>query len=222
MASAKTQRGGFGFVGGWWACWAVWCWRWGGGLRHQGAGAVRRQGAGPHRGAGCRQAEKNRQWDPNAPLHGCPRPPCRAAAAAPAGPGARPDRRDRRAPEPPARGRQRPPPNPPASKPPRTSSEAGALGTGPGRWRDVSQDRGLIRSPTSVQVGAYGSADEAEQQRARLAMNGSGPHHRARAERPRDAPCPPGPYDSREDAERMRDQLSARARGDAALVRVLR
>lgn len=95
---------------------------------------------------GCRRAEKNRQWDPNAPLRTAARPR-QAAARRTAGPGARPDRRDRRAPEPPARGRQRPAAGRPASKPPHEMKP-----TPRHRPRQVARRQprpGLIRSPTS-------------------------------------------------------------------------
>ena len=156
------------------------------------------------------EAEKNRQWDPNAPLHG--RPPGRPAEPPPAAPQAQePDpigaiaERQSRPPE----AASAPPPARPASKPPARAETSAKTGADPFTY--------------FVQVGAYGSADEAEQQRARLAMNGLKARitereqngrvmHRVRL----------GPYDSREDAERMRDQLSASGQGDAALVRVPR
>lgn len=168
------------------------------------------------------EAEKNRQWDPNAPLHG--HPPGRPAEPPPAAPptqepdpiGAIAERQSR-----PPEAASAPPPARPASKPP-ARAEASASAPAPAGG-ETSAKTGADPFTYFVQVGAYGSADEAEQQRARLAMNGLKARitereqngrvmHRVRL----------GPYDSREDAERMRDQLSASGQGDAALVRVPR
>ena len=162
------------------------------------------------------EAEKNRQWDPNAPLYG--RNPARPQAPAqPASRTAEPEPdpiaafadRDRR----PAEAASAP-------APARAASKAAARAEPPAAPASAVAGDPYVYF---VQVGAYNSADEAEQQRARLAMNGLKARvtereqsgrvmHRVRL----------GPYDSREDAERMRDQVSAGGNGDAALVRVPR
>lgn len=74
-----------------------------------------------------------------------------------------------------------------------------------------------------VQVGAYVSTDDAEQQRAKLAMGGLKARITEREQAGRLMyRVRLGPFETREDAERMRDQTTASGYGEAALVRVPR
>jgi cell division protein FtsN len=74
-----------------------------------------------------------------------------------------------------------------------------------------------------VQVGAYVSTDDAEQQRAKLAMGGLKARITEREQSGRLMyRVRLGPFETRDDAERMRDQTTASGYGEAALVRVPR
>jgi cell division protein FtsN len=74
-----------------------------------------------------------------------------------------------------------------------------------------------------VQVGAYTSSEDAEQQRAKLAMNGMKARITEREQSGRIMyRVRLGPFETRDDAERVRDQTSASGYGEAALVRVPR
>ena len=110
------------------------------------------------------ETERNKNWDPNAPLAGKPRPAARrrGAASAPAPP-CRPPRRRRR----PRRGRR--------AKAARAGQRA-RPGGHPRRPRAAA--RRVKPTPAAdpfiyfVQAGAFARPEDAEQQRARLAMMG--------------------------------------------------
>ncbi|WP_374675500.1 SPOR domain-containing protein [Ideonella sp.] len=165
------------------------------------------------------EAEKLRNWDPNAGLGGKPVPAKPAASALPAYP------------EAPAA--QRPAPaSAPAAAAPRSQRDAAAILSGepvpPPPLRAPAATPGPARPPAGdafvyyVQAGAFSSADDAEQQRARLALQGFGAKvhereqsgrvvHRVRL----------GPYDSQAEATTQQERLKA-AGIDAALVRLER
>lgn len=164
------------------------------------------------------EAEKLKNWDPNAGLGGKPVPGKPAPASAPVNtPPAAP---------PPAAVTPAPAPTsvaPATQTPPRSNRDAAAILSG----EPVPQPRGASSSRPAgpdpfiyyVQVGAYSSADDAEQQRAKLALQGFAAKisdreqggrtiHRVRV----------GPFDGQADAQAQQDKLKA-AGVDAALVR---
>lgn len=169
------------------------------------------------------EIEKNRNWDPNSPLHSKnpvkPMPaPARAdnataaqdavasaVANAAAGVAAV------------------------ASAPARAASAAtrapvAAVGaSGAAAAASASAKPGADAFVYFVQVGAYASGDDAEQQRAKLAMGGLKARITEREQSGRLMyRVRLGPFDTRDDAERMRDQTTASGYGEAALVRVPR
>ena len=138
------------------------------------------------------ETERNKNWDPNAPLAGKhPLPKGPAAASAPAG------------------------------------TASAAAGTSPGAAVASGKDNKPADSKSEVtglfiQAGAFGRAEDAEQQRARLAMLGFSarlsereqngkPVYRVRL----------GPYETRDDSQGPMDRLQA-AGIDVTLVRVER
>jgi cell division protein FtsN len=163
------------------------------------------------------EAERLKNWDPNAGLGGKPAaPPARPASASqptlpPAGAVATPDI---------------PPARPPAdtgtpAAAPKSGRDAAAILAGepvPGSGPKVPRPPG---DPFIyfVQVGAFSSPDDAEQQRARLALQGYGAKisereqggrtiHRVRL----------GPFDSQAEAAAQQERLKGQG-VDAALVR---
>jgi cell division protein FtsN len=162
------------------------------------------------------EAEKNRHWDPNAPLAskaGPPRSasgPDAAASLAGAGPGSGSPSAVPAVPTPvaPAASFARIAPAAPVA-----SGAASALSAKPGAEAFVYY----------VQVAAFTRADEAEQLRARLALNGlmarvtekeqnGRTMHRVRL----------GPYELRDDAERVKTQALDVGYAESTLVRVNR
>lgn len=147
------------------------------------------------------EAQRNRHWDPNAPL--APRPAPRAAASAapdiPAGPAAAASL----------------PPAPPV----RVASAPQAAVAGSA----VSARTGSDPFTYFVQVAAYARSEEAEQLRARLALSGLGARVTEREQAGRVMyRVRLGPYEVREDAEKVKQQASDAGYPDAALVRVNR
>lgn len=158
------------------------------------------------------EAEKNRHWDPNAPLASKAGPP-KAASGADAAPSAG-------ATGAPAAAAAMPAPPAPAASfariPPALAAASGAASA-------VSAKPGAEAFVYYVQVAAFTRADEAEQLRARLALNGlmarvtereqnGRTMHRVRL----------GPYDLREDAERVKTQALDVGYAESTLVRVNR
>jgi cell division protein FtsN len=151
---------------------------------------------GVHRSPDQNAAEekKNKDWDPNAPLYGKNpvKPPEKPAEDKPA---------------------VLPPPN--ASTPPTSGEDP--LG-------DLARSRTATADPFNyfVQVGAYRSSDEAESQRAKLALQGLDARVSEREQSGRTVfRVRIGPLESREEAERILQKL-ATSKFDAALVRVQR
>jgi cell division protein FtsN len=148
------------------------------------------------------EAERNRNWDPNAPL--APRAPRPGAAASAPAPGAT---------------------NAPATA-------AAPLTTAPARDPAAILSGRLPTTPSAatgvdpftyfVQAGAYTRTEDAEQQRAKLAMLGLDSRITEREQSGRTMyRVRVGPYDKKDDAESARTKLAG-AGVDAALVRVQR
>lgn len=181
----------------------------------------------PHRSAEqeAAEAERLKSWDPNAPLAGkqAPRPNMAPASAPPAAPAPV----DTAAPPPAAasavaRAASRPAP----------AAASGATAAAPAAAASARPARDpaaiLAGKPAGdafiyfVQVGAYSNADDAEQQRAKLALQGVTARlsereqsgrvvHRVRL----------GPFDSREEAESQQERVRGLG-SEASLVRVER
>ena len=162
------------------------------------------------------EAEKNRHWDPNAPLAGkVPiKPPPGAAsvpsAVAPALPAA----------SAPAVAAARP------STPGSTRDPAAILGDRPvaaapgASARPAPPPLGVDPFAYFVQAGAYGRPEEAEQQRARLAMLGYEAKVTEREQSGRTMyRVRVGPFDRKDDADGAKDKLAS-AGVESALVRV--
>jgi cell division protein FtsN len=167
------------------------------------------------------EAEKLKSWDPNAGLGGKPVPPRTApASAVPNGPAA-PVTGTGAAPVPaPAPAPVATPAAPPA---PKSNRDAAAILSGEAIPAPAPKapraTGGADPFVYFVQVGAYSSQDDAEQQRAKLALQGFGAKisereqggrtiHRVRV----------GPFDSQAEAVAQQERLKAGG-ADAALVR---
>ncbi|MBU3652883.1 MAG: sporulation protein [Limnohabitans sp.] len=140
------------------------------------------------------EEKKNKDWDPNAPLYGKNpvKPPEKPAEDAPAV-------------------------IPPPSTPPQPTAGEDPLG-------DLARSRAATADPFNyfVQAGAFRSADEAESQRAKLALQGFDARVSEREQSGRTVfRVRIGPLDSREEAERIQHKLAS-SKIDAALVRVQR
>lgn len=165
------------------------------------------------------ELERNKNWDPNAPLAGkqAGKPvndaaaPAASAAPAPTAPAPVTAPAEKRAAD----------TAPAATDTPKPGRDPAAILAGQGAG---STDAAGGKDPFVyfVQAGAYSSADDAEQQRARLAMQGMTAKvtereqggrtvHRVRL----------GPYDTRAEAEALQDRLKA-AGAEAVLVRLER
>jgi cell division protein FtsN len=150
------------------------------------------------------ETEKNRNWDPNAPLYGKnpaqPKPAASEASGvvstvpvAPPAPTVVP---------PPAQAVVAP-----ASAPARAASEAGSKSNDGLRY--------------FVQIGAYARTEDAEQQRAKLAMTGLAAKITEREQSGKVMyRVRLGPFDSQADAEAVKEQAASVGYGEAALVRV--
>lgn len=158
------------------------------------------------------EMERNRNWDPNAPLAGKPvKPVMRPASSVP------------------AQGASAPPPivvtpSPRADQPARdpsailsgqpVSPAAAPMVSG----RSANTESGAFTY--FVQAGAFAHADDAEQQRAKLAMMGLAARVTQRDQAGRMVyRVRLGPFDRKEDADAAQERLQA-ASVEAALVRV--
>lgn len=157
------------------------------------------------------EAERNKDWNPNASLSTKPAPAPAAATAPEAAPAA--------APAPAA-------PSAPAPAPTASTDPLGDLvqqrTTSPGPVAAVEAPPVADPFNYFVQAGAFRGADEAEAQRARLAMLG----FNAKVSEREQAGRPVfrvrlGPYTQRTEAEGLQERLQAQG-VDAALVRVQR
>jgi cell division protein FtsN len=168
------------------------------------------------------ETERNKNWDPNAPLASKPaaaiKPPG-AAASAPLPPGVA------IAPPPPAAARRDPaailsgqpttPPAKPAAAPPANAPVTTAL---PAK----STKPGADPFTYFVQVGAYAKPEDAEQQRARVGLMGMSARVSEREQSGRTVyRVRLGPYERKEDADAAQERLAGSG-VEAALVRVER
>ncbi|HWP19252.1 MAG TPA: SPOR domain-containing protein [Burkholderiaceae bacterium] len=145
------------------------------------------------------EAERLRNWDPNTPLQGrSPAPPATPPAAGPA-PGAQPAQPRASSPLPPGLRGQ-------------SGRDPAAILSG--------QDAAGPGVIYFVQAGAFAKLDDAEQQRARLAMQGYAAKISEREQAGRTVyRVRLGPYDNQTEAESQRDRLTGNG-VDATLVRV--
>jgi cell division protein FtsN len=154
------------------------------------------------------EAEKNKNWDPNSPLYGKnPAKPNGAAsstvATAPATVTAPPPRAASAA-------TARDPAGAPSDKPAPKITAAASASTGPDPFAYF------------VQAGAYGRTEDAEQQRAKLAMLGLEAKLTEREQSGRTMyRVRIGPFDKKGDADATKEKLGA-AGIESALVRVQR
>lgn len=154
------------------------------------------------------EAERNRNWDPNAPLQGRsagkPPPAATAEPALPAASAALP-----------------PGLRPGAAKPAERSAAAPPSARDPAAILS-GEAAGEPALAFFVQAGAYSRVEEAEQQRARLAMLGFAARITEREQTGRTVyRVRLGPYDTQADADAAREKLTGSGI-EAALVRVQR
>jgi len=157
------------------------------------------------------EIERNRNWDPNSPLYG--KNPARAAASA-------------TPPQPPAVATlDVPPPAPSAPRKDQREARAATTTTAPGlpglfASQPSSTKGGVDPFTYFVQAGAYGRGEDAEQQRARLAMLGFSAKVTEREQSGRTVyRVRLGPFERKEDADAAKVKLDGNAI-DSALVRV--
>lgn len=155
------------------------------------------------------EAERNKNWDPNAPLAG--KPVARPAPAASGAGGLPPGIAVVPAPN-------RPAANAPVSKRDPAAILAGEAVPAPGK----STKPGVDPFTYFVQVGAFGRPDEAEQQRARVSLMGMPAKVSEREQSGRTVyRVRVGPYDRKQDADAAQERLASNG-VEAALVRVER
>jgi cell division protein FtsN len=159
------------------------------------------------------EAEKLKAWDPNAGLLGKPVPrPTMGAASEP---------------EPHASAAALSPPRPvvvpPEATPPRAARDPAALLSGqPSAPVSKLPPPGTDPFVYFVQAGAFSNAGDAEQQRAKLALQGMTAKLSEREQGGRTVyRVRLGPFDRRDDAENMQERLQA-AGSESALVRLER
>lgn len=157
------------------------------------------------------ETRKNRDWDPNAPLHGKnparPLPPASAPAAGASGVPATP---------PAAAGADKPAT---AASAARATPSADPLG-------DLAAQRAANAGPDPflyfIQVGAFRTAEDAEAHRAKLSLMGIEARVTEREQSGRQVfRVRVGPFERRDDADRNKEKLEAGGL-ETALVRVQR
>lgn len=160
------------------------------------------------------EIEKNKNWDPNSPLHGKnPARPNVAPAVAPTLPPPDPGASAVAGDTAPAR---------PASAPAARRDAAAILADKAAVKQAPPGAPGATADPFSyfVQAGAYSRAEDAEQQRARLAMMGFEARLSEREQAGRTVyRVRLGPFERKDDADSTRDRLTG-AGFDASMVRV--
>jgi cell division protein FtsN len=181
----------------------------------------------PQRTAGqdAAEAEKNKDWDPNSPLYGKnPAKPSTSASAVvaptPVIPGM-----PSTTPPPAVPTTSAAVPAPKASTPPGTRDPAAILADKPAREPKTTAS-GAASGPDPfsyfVQAGAYGRTEDAEAQRAKLAMLGMEGKMSEREQSGRTVfRVRVGPFDKKADADAAKEKLDA-AGVESALVRVQR
>lgn len=169
------------------------------------------------------ESKKNQNWDPNAPLHG--RNPARPMAP-PAAPAQTASAPSIAAPPPVA---QVPTTPAPAARPAPSADPLGDLANARAAARPAPAPAPVAAATATadpfeyfVQAGAFRTPEDAETQRARLAMMGLEARVTEREQAGRTVyRVRMGPYKNREEAERTKDRLSSTG-ADTALVRVQR
>jgi cell division protein FtsN len=161
------------------------------------------------------EVERNKNWDPNTPLANKPRPAASAPAGMPPGTTAAP---------PP--GITPVPPRPALAEPARPSRDPAAILSGrespPIAIAPQSAKPGVDPFIYFVQVGAFSKPEDAEAQRAKLAMLGYGAKVTEREQSGRLMyRVRLGPYQMRDEAEALQGKLQSGGE-TAALVRVER
>jgi cell division protein FtsN len=165
------------------------------------------------------ETERNKHWDPNAPLATKPATPIKPPGAAASGllpPGIAPvpPPATTTAPKP---GPTTPPVAPATAVKPTTPPTTTATAPAP-----KSTKPGADPFTYFVQVGAYGKPEDAEQQRARIGMMGMAAKVSEREQSGRTMyRVRLGPYERKEDADAIQERLSGSG-VEAALVRVER
>jgi len=191
----------------------------------------------PQRTAGqdAAEAEKNKNWDPNSPLYGKnPAKPTTAASGVVTPPPATAPATATTAPVIPGMPSTTPPPAttsaavpaPKASSPASTRDPAAILADKPAREPKAAASGAVASGPDPfnyfVQAGAYGRTEDAEQQRAKLAMMGMEGKLTEREQSGRTVyRVRVGPFDKKADADAAKEKLDA-AGVESALVRVQR
>jgi cell division protein FtsN len=165
------------------------------------------------------ETERNKTWDPNAPLASKPvapiRPPAAASAALPPGIAPVP------APSPAATATT---PKPGAATPAPVVTAKPTTTPLPPTAAPATRSTKPGADPFTyfVQVGAYGKPEDAEQQRARIGLMGMAAKVSEREQSGRTMyRVRLGPYDRKEDADAIQERLSGSG-VEAALVRVER
>jgi cell division protein FtsN len=156
------------------------------------------------------EAERNKHWDPNAPLASKPAVKGAPAATTPAAPDAAAT---------PAAARP-----PAATTNPATAAAKPAIGQGPAASAAVvkSTKPGADAFTYFVQVGAYARPEDAEQQRARIGLMGLVAKITEREQSGRTVyRVRLGPFERKEDADAAQERLAGNG-VEAALVRVER
>jgi cell division protein FtsN len=148
------------------------------------------------------EAERNKSWDPNAPL-GSGKPQARAAASAPGGPAVLP-------------------PTPAGSAPPAAAAPRPAVAAAASAPAAVTA-KAAVAAPGLIyfaQAGAFTRADDAEAQRAKLALLGLDAKLSEREQSGRTVyRVRVGPFDARPQADAAIEKLQA-AGVESTLVRV--
>ena len=165
------------------------------------------------------EAQRNKNWDPNAPLYGknparpvAPAPAPEGAAVAPPAAVATPEASTTAAPAPRA----------PASRPEAAAPSADPLGDLARAKSKAEPAAGVDPFEYFVQAGAFRSQQDADAQRAKLAMLGWEARVSERETNGRTVfRVRVGPFGKRDDAESLKEKLDG-AGVDAALVRVQR
>ena len=175
------------------------------------------------------EAEKNRNWDPNSPLYGKnparPNPNAASGAPVPAGPATTPVAA--------APATPTPVPAPAASAATTAKAPASAVRRDPA---EILADRPAAANNTTaastrpgadpfsyfVQAGAFARPEDAETQRAKLAMMGLGAKVTEREQAGRTVyRVRVGPFDKKDDADTTKEKLDASG-VESSLVRVQR
>ena len=169
------------------------------------------------------EIERNRNWDPNSALAGRnPAPVASAPTVAPAPAAPDPSRPAIAAPTLPGPGAAPSASAPRVARPSAAASGAVAAASAPRGSQPVSTTTGTSPFSYFVQAGAYARTEDAEQQRARLAMLGVESRLTEREQAGRTVyRVRVGPFERREDAESTREKLGSSG-VDATLVAVQR